>query len=77
MKNAVHSDQDFSEPYGADVAAGASGRSSSRRLIEDQFVDANVQDTIDPTGILLPRDIISEMEAALKQQVDRLVAKRH
>ncbi|WP_194457137.1 hypothetical protein [Bradyrhizobium sp. CCBAU 53421] len=84
MKNAVRSDQESCEPYGADVAAGAPGRPSSRRLVDDRFADANVmrhrtmeQDTIDPSGVRLPHDIISEMEAALKQQVDRLVAKRH
>ena len=84
MKNAGQPEQDFCEPYGADVAAGAPGRRSSRRLVDEGFVDTNVtrhrtmqQDTIDPPGVRLPRDIISEMEAALQQQVDRLVAKRH
>jgi len=28
-------------------------------------------------GARLPHDIVSEMEAELKQQVDRLVAERH
>ncbi len=81
MKNAVRSDQDF---CGADAAAGAPGRPSSRRLVEDQFADADVmqhqtmqQEAIDPPGVRLPHDIISEMEAALQQQVDRLVARRH
>ncbi|WP_298373701.1 hypothetical protein [uncultured Bradyrhizobium sp.] len=87
MKNAVRSDQDFTEPYKADAAAGAPSYLSSRR-VEDPVSDANVvrhqameRETTgspgDPLGARLPHDIVSEMEAELKQQVDRLVAERH
>ncbi|WP_342708976.1 hypothetical protein AAFG13_29225 [Bradyrhizobium sp. B124] len=88
MKNAVRSDQDCSEPYKADAAAGAPSYLSSRRRVEDLVPDANdmryqamERETTgslgDPFGARLPHDIVSEMEAELKQQVDRLVAERH
>ncbi|MGY4475710.1 hypothetical protein [Bradyrhizobium sp. USDA 3364] len=85
MKNAVRSDRDFHEPSGADTAAAVPGYPSSRRPVEDHILeqDAHIlrrqtmeQETAaDPLG--LPLDIISKMEAELKQQVDRLVAERH
>ncbi|TWB88044.1 hypothetical protein FBZ93_11933 [Bradyrhizobium macuxiense] len=86
MKNAGQPDQDFDEPSRADATAGAPGYPSSRRLVEDHALERHArvvrrqtmeQRTADPVGVRLPDDIISEMEAALKQQVDRLVAKRH
>lgn len=88
MKNAVRSDQDFSDPYKADAAAGAPSYLPSRRRVEDPVPDANdmrhqaiERETTgslgDPFGARLPHDIVSEMEAELKQQVDRLVAERH
>ncbi|MDH2385620.1 hypothetical protein [Bradyrhizobium sp. CER78] len=86
MKNAGQPDQDFDEPSRADATAGAPGYPSSRRLVEDHALERHAQvvrrqtmeqKTADPVGARLPHDIISEMEAALKQQVDRLVAKRH
>ncbi|WP_375786503.1 hypothetical protein ACE10Z_02330 [Bradyrhizobium sp. Pha-3] len=88
MKNAVRSEQDFSEPYKADAAAGAPSYLSSGRRVEDPVSDANVvrhqameRQTAgslgDRLGARLPPDVVSEMEAELKQQVDRLVAERH
>ncbi|MCP1910910.1 hypothetical protein ACVI1L_003225 [Bradyrhizobium sp. USDA 4516] len=85
MKNAVQSDQDPCEPYGTDVTAGATGYASSRRLIEDQALKRPAlakrprmqHETTDPLRARLPHDVISEMEAELKQQVDRIVAERH
>ncbi|WP_143201891.1 hypothetical protein [Bradyrhizobium sp. NAS96.2] len=87
MKNAGQPDRDFDQPSRADATADAPAYPSSRRrLVEDQALErpAHVvrrqtteQKTADPVGARLPHDIISEMEAALKQQVDRLVAKRH
>ena len=84
MKNAVRSDQDSSEPYKADAAAGAPSYLSSRRRVEDPVPDANdmrhqamERETTGSLGARLPHDIVSEMEAELKQQVDRLVAERH
>ena len=35
------------------------------------------QETTDPLAVRLLQDIISDMEADLKEQVDRLVAERH
>jgi hypothetical protein len=35
------------------------------------------QETTDPLAARLMRDIVSDMEAELKRQVDRLVAERH
>ncbi|MCA6100047.1 hypothetical protein SAMN05216337_1012163 [Bradyrhizobium brasilense] len=85
MKNAMQSDQDSCEPYGTDVTAGATGYASSRRWIEDQALERPAlakqprmqHETTDPLRARLPHDVISEMEAELKQQVDRLVAERH
>ncbi|MES5486905.1 hypothetical protein QMZ05_29485 [Bradyrhizobium sp. INPA03-11B] len=86
MKNAGQPDREFDEPSRADATAGAPDYPSSRRLVEDQVLERHAhvvrrqtmeQMTADPVGARLPHDIISEMEAALKQQVDRLVAKRH
>ncbi|WP_375763826.1 hypothetical protein [Bradyrhizobium sp. Pha-3] len=85
MKNAVQPDQDSCEPHGTDVTAGATGYVSSRRLIEDQALERPAlvkpprkqHETTDPLRARLPHDVISEMEAELKQQVDRLVAERH
>ena len=88
MKNAELPDQDFSEPYKADAAAGPPSYLSSRRQVEDPVPDANdmrhqamERETTgspgNPLGARLPHDIVSEMEAELKQQVDRLVAERH
>lgn len=88
MKNAVRSDQDLSEPYKADAAAGAPSYLFSQRRVEDPVPDANDMrhqaieretngSLVDPFGARLPHDIVSEMEAELKQQVDRLVAERH
>ncbi len=81
MTNAVRSDRDFGEASRVD----ATGYPSSRRRVEDRVLEQyahvsrhqSVQEVIDPPGMRLPRDIISEMEAGLKQQVDRLVAERH
>ncbi|MBR0894389.1 hypothetical protein JQ616_05455 [Bradyrhizobium tropiciagri] len=86
MKNAVHSDQDFREAYGADAAPSPPGFQSSPRLVEDEVREqrANVmrfktmeQETTDPLGARLLHDIISDMEAELSQVVDRIVAERH
>ncbi|UGX99970.1 hypothetical protein [Bradyrhizobium quebecense] len=84
MKNAVRSDQDFSEPYKADATAGPPSYPSSRRRVEDPVPDANdmrhqamEREMTGSLGARLPHDIVSEMEAELKQQVDRLVAERH
>ena len=85
MKDVVQSDQDSCEPYGADVTAGATGYASSRRSIEDQALQRPAlakqprmrHETTDPLRARLPHDVIAEMEAELKQQVDRLVAERH
>lgn len=86
MKDVAQSNQDVCEPYRADVTAGTTSYLSSRRLIEDQPLERHAhvmrpkmlqQETTDPLGARLPHDIVSEMEAELKQQVDRLVAERH
>ena len=86
MKNAVHSDQDFREPHGAEAAPGAPGFQSSPRRVEDEVREqrANVmrfktmeQETTDPLGARLLHDIISDMEAELSRVVDRIVAERH
>ena len=85
MKNAVHSDQYFCEPHGADAAPTAPGQSSPRR-VEDEIREqhANVmrfktmeRETTDPLGARLLHDIISDMEAELSQVVARIVAERH
>ncbi|WP_155262720.1 MULTISPECIES: hypothetical protein [Bradyrhizobium] len=85
MKDAVQSDQDSCEPYGADVKAGATSYASSRQSIEDQALKRPAlakqprmqHETTDPLRARLPHDVVSEMEAELKQQIDRLVAERH
>ena len=78
MKNAVRSDQDSCEPYGADMPAVAPGYPPSRRLVGDQVVDNNVmrhqaaeQETADPPGVHLPRDIVSEMETYYDERSEK------
>ncbi|MGY4574374.1 hypothetical protein RX327_37690 [Bradyrhizobium sp. BEA-2-5] len=85
MKDVVQSDQDPREPYGTDVTAGATGYASSRRWIEDQAIERPAlarqprmqHETANRLRARLPHDVISEMEAELKRQVDRIVAERH
>lgn len=84
MKNAVQSDRDFGEASRADATGYQYSRLVEDRVLErpanvsrHQAMDQETQDTTKPPGIRLPRHIISEMEAGLKQQVDRLVAERH
>jgi hypothetical protein len=85
MRNSVQLDQNHNEAIRAEMADRLSYL-LSLPLVEGkiQEQEAHVmrlqmmeQETTDPLASRLLQDIISEMEAELKEQVDRLVAERH
>ena len=89
MRNSVHLDDNHNEAIRAEIGDRLSyllSGEASATLTEDELriQDAHIrrlqlmeQDTADPLASRLLQDIISEMEAELKEQVDRLVAERH
>ena len=83
MRNSVQLDQNHNEAIRAEIADRLS---YLLPLIEDQIQEQEAhvmrlqmmeQETTDPLAARLLQDIISEMEAELKEQVDSLVAERH
>jgi hypothetical protein len=91
MRNSVQLDQKHNEAIRAEIADRLgyllpSKPSPSQTAMVNQIreQEANVtrlqmmeQETTDPLAARLMRDIVSDMEAELKRQVDRLVAERH
>jgi hypothetical protein len=85
MRNFVQLDQNHNEAIRAEIADRLRYLLSPPP-VEDQIQEQEAhvmrlqmmeQETTDPLAARLLRDIISEMEAELKEQVDRLVAERH
>jgi len=85
MRNSIPIDQSHNEAIRAEIADRL-GYLLPPPLVEDQIQEQEAhvmrlqmmeQETTDPLAARLLQDIISEMEAELKEQVDSLVAERH
>jgi hypothetical protein len=85
MRNSVQLEQNHNEAIRAEIADRLSYLLSPPPFgdqIQEQEADVMrlqtmAQEMTDPLGARLLQDIISEMEAELKEQVDRLVGERH
>ena len=84
MRNSVQLDQNHNEAIRAEIA-DRFDYLLPPPLVEDQIQEQEAyvmrlqmmeQETTDPLVARLLQDIISEMEAELKEQVDRLAAER-
>jgi len=89
MRNPVQLDQNHNDAIRTEIADRLGyllPREPSPPLAGDQIQEREdqimrfqmmKQETTDPLGARQLHDIISDMEAELKEQVDRLVAERH
>jgi hypothetical protein len=90
MRNSVQISQNHNEAIRAEIAERLGyllSRTESQSPSEDQIREQESsllaryqmveEETTDPLAARLLQDIISDMEAELKEQVDRLVAERH